>query len=435
MPSPYGNNPYGTLGPSPGRVATISPTIRPTAARPAVKPKGMSPQQWAEEQVRRIIDAQVASINEQRKIYLDELTKRSQLEAQRGMALAQALRGMDFPGRIQSIYGAAQHDTAGLAQGFSGAMQGIANADAAQQAHMLSGTGQEGAVRNEGVGMADVNYGAQGFIPGRALGETGAAFAAQAALEPAFAAQMGQLEAGRVHQEGLQGLDDFTKALIEIRSQRPQLVQDFLDKRQSMILDQQKFALDRQDAQREWYLKLAALEMSRGNSARADQYLKLANSRQNLSVAKANMQNNKNKGLDASGALLPGFAMKGGRVVKVPTPKSKGKGSTSSTVPGTPAYNAAAMQKVGSAQKNIEADIKVLLTKPTAADIQAGADPFTTKKPPYQKAFNQLWSKYKYLGTTAAAKKALREAIVRALAAAGIQPVRSAPIGSSPGHL
>ncbi len=433
MPGAYGNNPYGTLGPSPQTVNRITPRRRP-GRTPSTRPKGQSIDQWANAQVAKLIAAQVKAIEEQRQIYLNELDKRAKLEADRGLALGRSLAAMDMPGRMSSIYGGAAHDIAGLAQGFSGQIRGIAEGDAAQQAHMLSGTGQEGAVRNEGVGMADVNYGAQGYIPGRSMAETGAAFAQQAALEPSFAARIGQLEAGRVHSEGLEGLDEFTKAMIEIRSQRPELVQDMLDRRRAMVQDERKFKMDERDAERDWYLKLAALEMQRGNNARANQYLALAAARENRQVGAENRRALKDKGLDAAGNLLPGYAYKNGRVVKVSTARGS-KGSSSSTVPGTPAYNAAAVQKVGAAQKNLDADIAAMVTKPTAADIKGGADPFSTKKPGFDQAFGRLWGKYKYLATTKAAKAALRDAIVRALAAAGIQKMRSAPVGSSPGHL
>jgi hypothetical protein len=165
------------------------------------------------------------------------------------------------------------------------------------------------------------------------------------------------------------------------------------------------------DARREWYLKLAALELSRGNAKRADEYLRLANQREGRYTAK-------DRGLDPDGNPLPGYRVnpKTGRVEKIPG----GKGSSASTVPGTSAYRAKALADVGKAQAKIEKDIAGMIRP---ADLtRPGTQLGDTVKPPYKQAYTQLWQKYAYLAVTPAAKKALQQAIRRLLAAAGIYP-------------
>ena len=111
--------------------------------------------------------------------------------------------------------------------------------------------------------------------------------------------------------------------------------------------------------------------------------------------------------------------------MKVSTAKGS-KGSTSSTVPGTPAYNAKAMQSVGKARKDIDKDVSKLFRDP---DPLKGENPLGPKVATvsYTQAAQQLWQKYSYLATTSAAKKALRAQISAALRAAGLTPTPKPP--------
>lgn len=392
------------------------PPARPPA-RPPIRPGGgkrppqLTPEQWARQQAQKFIDAQVAGINSQRQTYLDEVKAQSELEAQRGLALAQALQGMDFGGKIQQIYGQGAADVAGLAGGFSEAMRGTADAQAAEMVNMLGGAGQEGAVRNEGVGMGDVVYGTQGFIPGRSMSESGAAFGAQAALEPSFAARIGQLEAGRVHSEGMKGLDQFTQALIEAKSGKPGLVQEMLDRRKGDLQDQREWSMKVMEQERDWYLQQAALADRLGDSKRANYYLKLAQQREQRMIMQS-------KGYAPDGTLLPGFKLdKQGNVVKVNAARGPGYGKS----------GAAKGPDWGDIQKDIAADVPDL-----TVEID---DPEDYHRPPrkievkmrYQDAFDRLMATYGGLVKDKARLKAL---IKKVLAANGIKP--KAPRGASP---
>lgn len=356
----------------------------------------MTPEQWARQQAQKFIDAQIAAIEAQRTTYLDELKKQSELEAQRGLALAQALQGMNFGGKVQDIYGTGAKDIAGLAGGFSQAMQGTLGTQASEMANMLSGTGQEAGVRNEGVGMGDVLYGSQGYIPGRSMSETGAAFGAQAALEPSFAARIGQLEAGRVHSEGLKGLNQFTQALIEARSQKPGLVQDMLDRRRGEMQDQREWRMKVLEQERDWFLQQAALADRMGDSKRAEHYLNLARQREQRMTMQA-------QGLDVYGNPLPGYKIKpNGQVVKVPNPSTR-------KPPKGPDW--------GDIQKDIAEDVPSLTVtqidpnKPWAGEVEVPMD--------YNRAFQTLWSRYSGLVKD---KKRLKALIRKILVKHGIKP-------------
>jgi len=188
---------------------------------------GMNIGAWAQAQADKYIAAQIAAIQESQRLYTDELNKAAQERVKQGQALASWMQGMNFPGRVQGIYQTAGNDITGYAGGFGGEMRNIANADAADMTNMVSGTGQEGAVRNEGQGMSDVLYGAYGWSPAKKFAETGAAYGADAALQPSFAAQFAQAEAIKMQQEGMGALKDFALKMAEARAGKMDMVEKF----------------------------------------------------------------------------------------------------------------------------------------------------------------------------------------------------------------
>lgn len=294
----------------------------------------MTPEQWAQQQAQRFIDAQVAAIEEQKRIYLEELKRQAEERVKAGLALAQALKAMGFDQRVQSLYSAAAGDIAGYAQGFSGEMRNIANADAAQAANMLSGTGQEGAVRNEGENMGNVMYGAFGYNPAHAMRESGAAYASDAAMQPAFAAQIAAYEANQMQQEGLKSLSDYAMEIAKAKGQLPLMKQDFLDKRneasRQAYLDQRQ----RLKEERDWWKDQQAIYIATGK-------YKLAQEAARRAADAQRRLNNSSAGRDYWGNPKPGYSYgpngqlippgyhwdpKKGRAVKDRAPKSPGSG-------------------------------------------------------------------------------------------------------------
>ena len=208
---------YGYQPTNPGWGAAATWAKRQKKKRQAAnKSKPLSEWESFLKEYTETVKAQREAILRQQAAYEAELRKRAQFEAEKGRALGEYLTKMNIPGVIQGVYGNAAKDIAGFAQGFSGNIRTQADAQAQEQINMLKGTGQEGAVRNEGEGMANVAYGVGGAIPGTNLTEQAAGFAAEAALAPQFAARIGQLEGSRLYQEGLSGLDQFTQALAEL---------------------------------------------------------------------------------------------------------------------------------------------------------------------------------------------------------------------------
>lgn len=187
-----------------------------------------------------IISEMLAELGYARESARRQAEASAQAEVRRAQALAQALQQLGMPQLIQGIYQNSGQSLAGMAEGFSGDVRALADASAAEQGNILAGTGQEGAIRNQGANMGDVNYGLHGFIPARGLEQTGAAFAAQAALEPGFALQFGNMKAADVMSEFTkQILGKFADDEAMIRSKRPGLVADARE-RQSKLADAAK---------------------------------------------------------------------------------------------------------------------------------------------------------------------------------------------------
>lgn len=423
---PWRQNPRNTGW---GAAATAMKRVRRPAPRGS-RPEEISPEEWARAEAQRYIDSLVADIESQRESYLADLEKQSKLEADRGAELARVLQGMNIPGLVSQIYGTAGDDIVGYAKGFSGQLQGIATADAAQQTRMLSGTGQEGAVRNQGENMGNVLYGAGGVIPGRSMKETGAAFASQAALEPAYAARIGQLKASEAYQEGLSGLDQFTEAITDARGQRLEIEQDLLGQRQDTIDAEYKAANAERDRQwkilkdeRDYYLRQQYLALARGDKKRAAEYLKLAQIReQRMKDTQERIAAN-TKGLDENGNLLPGFKRDAsGRIVKI-TAKPKTKTET-------PAQKAAAARKE---REDEFREIRVQAIDEAGKLVTPATLTSPEKRPPYQVAFRKLWNLYKdwlrFAGPGGQAKmrSRLTKMIHDALVEAGFQATPGPP--------
>jgi hypothetical protein len=386
---------YGPLSPT-GDRPQRKRKKKTTSTTPISKPAAMSAEEWARLQAEKYIQARIDSINSDRELYLQDLRKQSELEAQRGVELSRVLQSMNLPGKIQQIYGNASADISGLAQAFSGSLKDTAAADVAQQTRMLSGTGQEGAIRNQGEAMGNVVYGLGGYIPGRTMAETGAAFGAQAALEPSFAARIGQQKASEAYQEGLGGLDEFTKAIADARGERFGIEQELLSDRNELIQDQQSLALKAQDTaykrlkdERDYYMKQAYLSLAAGDRKRSGEYLELARQKEARMTAK-------DQGLDVNGNPLPGYKIgPDGTVVKVAKPKSpedKTKGRIKARQEREDEFRKARLDAIDEAKRLI---VPATTLRPE-------------QRPSYQVAYSKLWNRYKDLlrfGTSGGQKK------------------------------
>ena len=223
-----------------GNAATVAKK-KPKKTTASVSQNTYDPYEAANAGVQSIIDAMLASWEHDKQQAYDTAQREAEAEYAKAQALAEGLQKLGISQAVQQAFQNAGTAQAGLAQGFSGAIRNQAAAQAAEQQRMLSGTGQEGAVRNQGENMGNVTYGAGGFIPGTALNTTGAAFAADAALQPGFALQFGELAAAaRRKQWADEELPGFTEQRLEILAKRPELLLDLLKQTQTEAPSQTK---------------------------------------------------------------------------------------------------------------------------------------------------------------------------------------------------
>lgn len=405
-----------------GRTGGTSSNRRKTATG------GLSVEEWARREAEKYIAAQRQAIEEQRRLYLEEQQRQAAIVAERGRALGEFLASQNYGAQIQNIFSNAGQDIAGFAQGFAGNTRSIANAQAQEQLGYLRGSGQEGAIRNEGVGMGDVAYGVGGVIPGMNLVETGAAYAADAAMQPAFAAQIGQLEAARQFAEatGPEAMKTFTDALVELSSSKPELVQTFLeqkwaiqDRKQEEIdrkLERQRqkaeFALKKLESERDWLIQQAEMALDRGDAQLAARKLALAEKKEARIQAAQ-------KGYDVDGNLLPGW-----RIGADGLPEKKTKGEKTplqediAAVGETRRY---AFDFVNDKDGPLWKEIKG-----KGFNDQGKANPSTYKRIPLARALEILMNKYSGEVKTQKGKNLLKKMLRELLVRAGFKPAGQA---------
>ena len=342
MANPRYGNPgvWGTAGKAPAKKPK-------QPKKPARKPVGMSPQAWANKMADEMMQAQINAINEQRATYLAEQSRQRDQAMGRANALNAGLQSLNMPAAISGAFGGARNQVEGLAGGLSNTMNLEADAEAANDNRLLSGTGSE--ARNEGDTMASVFSHAYGTVPGSALDTIGKAYAKHTGALPGFQLEEDTWAANKDYSSDT---SDFDKAISELKAGRPEMVMELMQDRLKYLMDVQKWkwaqqdrrmdmqdrkykrkvdayerAQDRLDDKRDWYLAQAKLAMSQGNYERANAYYALSVQRENRyaqsSARTAARLENKDRGLDINGNLLPGFKVgKNGKVVKVKSPSS-----------------------------------------------------------------------------------------------------------------
>lgn len=133
----------------------------------------------------------LAELARQRKEAEAEAALRQQNLAGFTKAYAQLLQPQ--AGQVSDAYHQAAQDTTAAASGFSQGMQDALQGSADRTNEILKNAGApEGQMIHPTSGPSDVLYGLQGYIPGRELANSGAAFSSAAAFLPATAVGRGQ---------------------------------------------------------------------------------------------------------------------------------------------------------------------------------------------------------------------------------------------------
>lgn len=242
MAAPYGNNPYGTLGPSPGRVTRIN---RLRAAPTKKKPRSSGsflaniPTVLSDEQARDRAMALLAPLFQQQNDRINRgYDQRSGAIKEAYEALAKYGQGVGPA--IQGAYEGAARDTAAFGKGFSDAIQQLSQGQADTASAGIAAQGGPQTVSSGFTGGGgDALYAMGGQIPASALSREGAAFTSAASFLPSTAAGMG------------------VDALRSMEAERSNELLDLEAERPGTILDLMNQVVDRSDARRKDALGLA----------------------------------------------------------------------------------------------------------------------------------------------------------------------------------
>lgn len=266
-PRKYGNpGVWGTAG------ATVA-SRAPAAARPTPQAQQPSMYQSAQKIAEMQIQAMLEEVRRQQETARAQADLEAQRELAKGQAVAYGLQQLGIAPQVQNIFNTAGQNIAGLAQGFSGVTRDQAAAQAAEQQRLLAGTGQENAVRNEGAAMGNVTYGTGGFIPGNELVSQGAGFSAQAALQPGFATQFGQVAEAERRRQWASELMDWANKRADVIGKKPALFQDALQNERAWDTEQ----YGRWKDQREYDHKIALEQANALLASNPDADLRLVN--------------------------------------------------------------------------------------------------------------------------------------------------------------
>lgn len=240
-------NPYGTLGPSPGRVATINRLRKTAPTKPKAPPASYLsgvPSVLSDTQARDQVMALLAPIFQQQQQAVN--SGYDQRAASIRAAYDQLARySQGVAPAVQGAYTTAARDTAAFGKGFSDAVSQASQGQASAATGAIAAQGGPQTVTSGlANGGGDALYAMGGAIPGTALEQAGAAFGSAASFLPATAAGYGaqavsESEAQRI--ADLQGITaDQPKTVLDMMNQ---LVDRSYGRRQDAL----KFAVDQRD--------------------------------------------------------------------------------------------------------------------------------------------------------------------------------------------
>jgi hypothetical protein len=402
------------------------PASKPTAPKPTAPRKPVqTTQDWADAQADRIVNANLAAIQAREDAWRTGLQEEAKRRAEQAQRFAQMVQGMGIDKTIQGVFSNAGHDVAGYGAGFSGEMRQQADASAAETINMLGGDAT--GVRNEGENMGNVIHGVGGYIPASTLAAQGAAYGADAAMQPGFMLQQGLLEAERGLSESL-AENPFLDAMMEARLQKTEISESFRSARLKQMADARDFAFDKYKSDRDYALKMMVYYAERRQDKLANYWKKRAHQ---LDVQQERRYEMENRGLDAEGNLLPGFYQddqgrvlkdgtminKKGQVVKIPTASSsKPKGEKGMT----PNQKNDILNRTLQQQVDMKDVIPDLAQQHGWIDILSFMGPLTPKQQKAKlaarsKVAKALWERFSPVAQTSQAKAALRKMISRLL--------------------
>lgn len=403
-------NPYGTLGPSPGRVAKVNAAKKKAAPKrpPVTKPPVRTPRPTVDP-----LDAQVQA--EFAPLLQAILFERNQ-KAQYNSRLMHDLGGftnavMGRLGAISPMIGGA-YDAASQAQqafgtGFGQSLNAGQAADAARINDVLKSIGAPEGQMASGGDAGGVLAGLAGWIPSQMLAQQGGALAGAAANLPQNASIQAQIELHKLMGQAKEDDDAFGNEVTQLLSKVPGLRAELKAQATKENLAAQKLRLDQFNDDRNYWLKMQAYYQSVGK-------LKLAQQAEKRAQAAEQRYAYETQGRDAYGNVAPNYRqLPNGTIVpryKPTKPTPKGGAAL------TPNAKAEILQSVLNQEDDIVKKAMPSIWKSSGLEALANlVGPPAPKKlaAARAKAAKALWERYSGRAITPESKKALRKMIAR----------------------
>lgn len=407
-------NPYGTLGPSPGRVAKVNaakrkPVKKPpkAAARPPLRPRAP---------VADPLDAQVRS---EFAPLLQAILFERQQKRDYNSRLMHDLGGftnavMGKLGGISPMISKA-YDAAAAAQGAFGSGYGASfnaaqAADAGRINDVLKTIGAPEGQQASGGDAGAVLAGLGGWIPSQMLSTQGGALAGAAAHLPENASVQAQIELNRLMGQAKEDDDAFGNEVTALLSKVPGLKAELREQATKENLAKQKMRLDQINDDRNYWLKMQAYYMSIGK-------LKLAQQAEKRSQMAEQRYAYETQGRDAYGNVAPNYRqLPNGQIVPRYKPSAPRGAKGGATL--TPNAKAEILQSTLNQEDDIVKKALPGIAKTSGLDkLLTAMGPPVPKKlaAARQKAAKALWERYSGRAITPESKRALRKMIARVI--------------------
>ena len=406
-------NPYGTLGPSPGRVAKVNAARKKKKVAPKRPPAPVSraPRGPAVDPLDAQVQSEFAPLLQ---AILFERNQRAQHYSRQindlgGFTNAVMGKLGGIAPMIRQPYDAAAAAQQAFGTGYGASLNAGQAADAGRINDVLKSIGAPEGQLASGGDAGGVLAGLAGWIPSQMLATQGGALAGAAANLPQNASVQAQIELHKLMGQSKEDDDAYGAEVTALLSKVPGLKADLREQATKQNLAAQKMRLDQINDDRNYWLKMQAYYMSIGK-------LKLSQQAEKRAQAAEQRYAYETQGRDAYGNVSPKYKqLPNGTIVPRYKPSTaKGKGAAALT----PNAKAEILQSV----LNQEDDI-VKKALPSVAKT-SGLDKLMTTMGPIQpkklaavraKAAKALWERYSGRAITPEAKRALRKMIARVI--------------------
>jgi hypothetical protein len=408
-------NPYGTLGPSPSRVAKVNKAKAKPKPKPKPNPRATAgPIRPLKPPTRSAVDVRLdAEFNPLMEALLFERKQNQDYNSRLmhdlgGFTNAVMGRLGGIAPQIGNAYAGAAGAQGAMGDGYGAILNRDQAADAGRVNDVLGTIGAPEGQKLSGGDAGGVLAGLAGWIPSQMLQSQGDALAGAAANLPNNASIQAQIEMHKLLGQAKEEDSEFGEQVRQLLAKKPGLRAEIQASITKDNLAVQKMQLDQFNDDRNYWLKMQAYYQSVGKLKLSQQAAKRAQQAENRYA-------NASAGLDAWGNVAPGYVRQpDGTIVKryKPAAPAKGKGAAGLT----PNAKSEILQRVLNQEDDIVKKALPNIGKSSGLDklLTGMGPPVPAKlKAARAKAIKLLWERYSGAATTPESKKALRKMLTR----------------------